>query len=159
MRPIAKSLPKTPYLKSTIFERRMGKISYTKHSRSVFTLGTKFSGNTSGTTYLPVNTFGKSHNKWLWRQSQHFRRPLVILPSPTIPFSLTKPINYLLIAILAKHAMRNLKNCKYSNNWKQSSVRIIIVLLNKCIVIRRDSDTNSSFYSFTRFNMETSSIN
>ena len=69
MRPIAKSLPKTPYLKSTIFERRMGKISYTKHSRSVFTLGTKFSGNTSGTTYLStpsvnhtINDFGGNHN-------------------------------------------------------------------------------------------------
>ena len=74
MRPIAKSLPKTPYfIESTIFEHRIGflwgKITYTKHSRSVFMLGTKFSGNTNSTTYLStpsvfhtINDFGGNHN-------------------------------------------------------------------------------------------------
>ena len=71
-RPIAKSLPKTLHLKSTIFEHRIGflrQITYTKHSRSVFMLGTKSSGNTSSTTclstpsvYHAINDFGGNHN-------------------------------------------------------------------------------------------------
>ena len=33
-----------------------------------------------------------------------------------------------------------------------SFVSILIVLLNRCIVIRTRSDTNSSFHNFTNFN-------
>ena len=50
--------------------------------------GTKYSGNTSSTAHtwdLSVTSFGKSHNKWLSRQSQHFRKPLIILPHLTQP--------------------------------------------------------------------------
>ena len=50
--------------------------------------------------------------------------------------------------------MSNLEKYKYSKKWKQSSVRIIIVLVNKCIFIRGHSDTNSSFQSLTRFNKQ-----
>ena len=63
-RPIAKSLPKTLNLKSTIFEYRrafLAKITYTKHSQSVSMLGTKFSGSTSSSTYQskqPKKTIG-----------------------------------------------------------------------------------------------------
>ena len=50
--------------------------------------------------------------------------------------------------------MRNLEKYRHSKNWKQSSVRIIIVLVNKCIFIRGHSDTNSSFQRLTRFNKQ-----
>ena len=59
MRPIAKSLPKTLDVKSTIFEHRIG---FLRQNR----LGTKLSGNTSSTTYLStshlINDFGGNQN-------------------------------------------------------------------------------------------------
>ena len=46
-------------------------------------LRTKFSGNTSSNTYPVVMQHIRRAIKWLLRQSQHFRRPLIILPHLT----------------------------------------------------------------------------
>ena len=63
------------------------------------------------TWVLSVNVFGKSHNKWLLRQSQHFRRPLIIFPHLT----------------RAKHPQTTPKNCRLLHNvaWKLFSTHTV----------------------------------